>query len=77
MYWAIQYLRFHELTSRLNEVVAFTDNFILALDDYVGIRAFSVVNVRAFLIKHLSRQTHLVITPREDLQLPIALLRAP
>ena len=77
MYWAIQYLRFHELTSRLNEVVAFTDNFILALDDYVGIRASSVVNVRAFLIKHLSRQTHLVITPREDLQLPIALLRAP
>ena len=64
------------LTALLNEISALPDQTILVLDDYHRIDLKSVDQALAFLIEHLPRQMHLVITTREDPQLPLARLRA-
>jgi LuxR family transcriptional regulator, maltose regulon positive regulatory protein len=64
------------LTALLNEVSAIPDKVLLVLDDYHVIDATSVDTALAFLIGHLPPQVHLVITTREDPQLPLARLRA-
>ena len=64
------------LTSLLNEITTIPDNFILVLDDYHLIDAKSVDNVLTFLLEHLPPQMHLVITTREDPNLPLPRLRA-
>ncbi len=64
------------LTSLLNEIVAIPKNFMLVLDDYHVIDARAVDEALAFLLKHLPPQMHLVITTREDPNLPLARLRA-
>ena len=63
------------LTSLLNEITSTLNNFILVLDDYHVIDAIPVENVLTFLIEHLPPQMHLVITTREDPQLPLSRLR--
>lgn len=63
------------LTILLNEVAAIPDKFILVLDDYHVIDAKAVDDAIAFLLEHLPPQMHLVITTREDPQLPLARLR--
>jgi len=72
------------LTTLLNEITTIPDDFILVLDDYHVIDAAprgypplgAVDTALAFLLEHLPPQMHLVITTREDPQLPLARLRA-
>ena len=64
------------LTTLLNEISKTPDNLILVIDDYHIINSNSVDSALRFLIEHLPPQLHLVITTREDPQLPLARLRA-
>ena len=64
------------LTSLLNEISAISNNFIFVLDDYHVIDSKPIGTILSFLLKHLPPQMHLVITTREDPNLPIAQLRA-
>jgi len=64
------------LTTLLNEISALLNNFILVLDDYHVIDSKDISNILTFLLKHLPPNMHLVITTREDPNLPIAQLRA-
>ena len=64
------------LTALLNEIATLPDAFTLVLDDYHAIDAPPVDQALAFLLDHLPPQLHLVITTREDPQLPLARLRA-
>lgn len=64
------------LTVLLNEIAALPDEIVLVLDDYHAIDAKPVDDALTFLIEHLPPQLHLVITSREDPQLPLARLRA-
>src|SRR6266540_6404747 len=64
------------LTTLLNEISALSNNFILVLDDYHVIDSQAIGNILIFLLKHLPPNMHLVITTREDPNLPIAQLRA-
>ncbi len=64
------------LTALLNEMSTIPDNFILVLDDYHVLDAKPIDSALTFLLEHLPPQMHLVITTREDPQLPIARLRA-
>jgi len=64
------------LTALINEITTIPDNFIFVLDDYHIIDSKPVDNALTFLLEHLPPQMHLVITTREDPDLPLALLRA-
>jgi len=64
------------LTILLNEIATFPDNVILVLDDFHVIEDKEVGNALTFLLEHLPPQIHLVITTREDPNLPLARLRA-
>ncbi len=64
------------LTTLLNEIATIPDNFIFVLDDYHIIDSKPVDNALTFLLEHLPAQMHLVITTREDPNLPLARLRA-
>jgi LuxR family maltose regulon positive regulatory protein len=64
------------LPALLNEVSAVSDDFILVLDDYQLVDDKQVDSALAFLVEHLPPQMHLVITTREDPDLPLARLRA-
>ena len=63
------------LTILLNEISTIPEDIILVLDDYHAIDAASVDQALAFLLEHLPPRMHLVITTREDPQLPLARLR--
>ncbi|HVL22432.1 MAG TPA: AAA family ATPase, partial [Thermomicrobiales bacterium] len=64
------------LTALLNEIAVLPDPIVLVLDDYHLIDAKPLDEAVAFLLEHLPPQLHLVITTREDPQLPLARLRA-
>lgn len=64
------------LTTLLNEITTLSDRFVLVLDDYHVIDAEPVDQALAFMLEHLPPQMHLVITTREDPNLPLARLRA-
>ncbi|MEO8393683.1 MAG: LuxR C-terminal-related transcriptional regulator [Chloroflexota bacterium] len=63
------------LTALLNEITILADTFVLVLDDYHVIDARPIDHALTFLLEHLPAQMHLVITTREDPQLPLARLR--
>ena len=63
------------LTTLLNEIITISDNFIFVLDDYHMLDSKAVDNVLTFLIDHQPPQMHMVITTREDPNLPLARLR--
>ena len=63
------------MTALLNDIATISDPFILVLDDYHLITAEPVDRAVTFLIEHLPRQMHLVISSREDPHLPLARLR--
>ena len=63
------------LTALLNEIAAVPNHFVLVLDDYHVIDATPVDDALTFLLEHLPPQLHLVITTREDPQLPLARFR--
>ena len=64
------------LTALFNEVANHSGDFILVLDDYHVIDSKAVDDALTFLLEHLPPQMHLVITTREDPNLPLARLRA-
>ena len=64
------------LTSLINEMNAMPFDSILVLDDYHAVDAKPVDNALAFILDHLPPQMHLVITTREDPDLPLAKWRA-
>src|ERR687886_1264780 len=64
------------LTALLNDITTLPDHFVLVLDDYHVIDAQAVDQALTFLLEHLPPRMHLVITTREDPQLPLARLRA-
>ena len=63
------------LMALLNEITTIPDNFTIVLDDYHVIDAKPVDNALNFLLEHMPPQMHLVITTREDPNLPLARLR--
>jgi LuxR family transcriptional regulator, maltose regulon positive regulatory protein len=63
------------LTALLNDLTTIRDHFVLVLDDYHVIDAKPIDQALTFLLDHLPPQMHLVITTREDPQLPLARLR--
>jgi len=63
------------LTTLLNEITTVQDNFVLVLDDYHVIDAKPVDDILTFLLEHLPPQMHLVITTRENPNLPLPRLR--
>ena len=64
------------LTSLLNEIATDPNDFILVLDDYHVIDAKPIDHALTFLLERSPPQLHLVITTREDPNLPLARLRA-
>jgi LuxR family transcriptional regulator, maltose regulon positive regulatory protein len=60
----------------LNEIATMPQPAILVLDDYHVLDARPIDQALAFLVERLPPQMHLVITTREDPQLPLARLRA-
>ena len=64
------------LTALLNELTNLPTPSILVLDDYHLIDATLVDDAVTFFLDHLSSHLHLVISTREDPQLPLARLRA-
>ena len=63
------------LTALLNDIAARPDLLVLVLDDYHVIDAQPIDEVLAFLLDHMPPQLHLMITTREDPDLPLARLR--
>jgi LuxR family maltose regulon positive regulatory protein len=63
------------LTPLVNEINAIPDKFIFVLDDYHMLDSKAVDNALTFLVEHQPLQMHLVITTREDPNLPLARLR--
>ncbi len=55
----------------LNEITAIPDNFVLVLDDYHMLDSEPIDHALAFLLDHLPPQMHLIITTREDPNLPL------
>ncbi|PZD96526.1 LuxR family transcriptional regulator [Paenibacillus sambharensis] len=64
------------LTALLNELQNIPDPFILVLDDYHEASSEGIDNALSFLIDHLPKQMHLVLTTREDPSLSLPRLRA-
>lgn len=64
------------LTALLNEISRTPEHFVLILDDYHSIDSRPVDKSLDFLVEHQPPQMHLVITTREDPQLPLARYRA-
>ncbi len=64
------------LTVLLNEISTIQDDFVLILDDYHLIDATPVDHALTFLLEHMPAQMHLLITTREDPNIPLARLRA-
>ena len=64
------------LAGLLNEIAARTDPLILVLDDFHLLHNPAVLQVMGFLLDHLPPQLHLVLTTREDPDLPLSRLRA-
>ena len=63
------------LTRLLNQVAELAEPFVLVLDDYHTLDAKPADELLTFLLDHLPRQVHLVISSREDPSLPLARLR--
>ena len=64
------------LSGLLNEIAGLPGRYLLVLDDYHLLDSPAVDSALAFLLDHLPPQLHLVITSREDPNLPLARLRA-
>lgn len=64
------------ITSLVNELSTLTESILLVLDDYHSIDSPQVDQIISFLLENQPGQLHLVITTREDPNLPLARLRA-
>jgi len=64
------------LTSLINDVAAVSEGIVFILDDYHLLVSSKVDKTLAFILEHLPRHMHLVISTREDPHLPLPRLRA-
>jgi LuxR family maltose regulon positive regulatory protein len=64
------------LTVLINEISAFEPAFTIVLDDYHTIESQSIHQSLTFIIDHLPRNMHVIITTRVDPSLPVPRLRA-
>ncbi len=64
------------LTLLLNDIILLEQDIILVLDDYHSIDSPEIDKLLIFLIEHLPNHVTLVITTREDPQVPLAKYRA-
>ena len=64
------------MTTLINEIFATKKDFILVLDDYHVIENPGIDDAIIFLLENLPTNMHLIMTTREDPQLPVARLRA-
>jgi len=64
------------LISLINEISSSPDQIIIIFDDYHRVQAQPIHEILIFLLENLPPLTHLVITTREDPNLPLARLRA-
>lgn len=64
------------LASLLNEIATHSDSIILVLDDYHVLDTKQIDEALTFFLDHLPPQMHLIITTREDPNLPLARYRA-
>ena len=60
----------------INAVASLPESFILVLDDYHVLDTQKIDSALAFLLDNLPPQMHIVITTREDPQIPLAKYRA-
>jgi len=60
----------------INAIASLPKSFILVLDDYHVLDTQKIDSVLAFLLDNLPPQMHIVITTREDPQIPLAKYRA-
>jgi LuxR family maltose regulon positive regulatory protein len=63
------------LTALLNDVATQSEQILLVLDDYHAIDSPPIDDALTFILDNLPPQLHLVITSREDPNLPLARLR--
>ena len=63
------------LTPLLNQIAAIDKDFILVLDDYHLVDSQTADQALTFLLDHVPPQMHLVITTREDPNIPLARYR--
>ncbi|WP_151733440.1 helix-turn-helix transcriptional regulator [Paenibacillus tengchongensis] len=63
------------LAALVNEIAGVAEPFILVLDDYHAAESGPVSQAMSYLLEHLPPQMHVVITTREDPELPLARLR--
>ncbi len=63
------------LTTLLNDIAKQPDALMLVLDDYHAVDSRPIDEALTFLLDNLPPQLHLVITSREDPNLPLARLR--
>ncbi len=64
------------LTSLMNELSALSQEIFLILDDYHALDSKPVDAALVFLLQHMPERMHLVITTREDPDMPLARLRS-
>jgi LuxR family maltose regulon positive regulatory protein len=64
------------LTLLINDVASFSADFSIVLDDYHLIKTQAIHETLAFLIYHMPRQMHIILTARADPPLHLARLRA-
>ena len=64
------------LSNLINEINKSSEHIFLVLDDYQVIEDSQVEEAIAFLIENIPPQFHLIISTREDPQLPLARIRA-
>ena len=60
------------LISLINSLATIPDTFILVLDDYHVLDTQEIESALAFLLDNLSPQMHIIITTRENPQIPLA-----
>ena len=64
------------LSTLINEISSFPENFSIVLDDYHLIKTKPIHEALTFLLDHLPPQMHMILTTRADPPLPLARLRA-
>ncbi|HEX6269169.1 MAG TPA: hypothetical protein VFZ43_02950, partial [Anaerolineales bacterium] len=64
------------LSTLINDISSFPEDFSIVLDDYHLIRVRSIHEALTFLLNHLPPQMHVILTTRSDPPLQIARLRA-
>jgi LuxR family maltose regulon positive regulatory protein len=63
------------MTLLTNELAAFSDPFVLVLDDFHVIHSEAVLKIISYLLEHLPPQMHLALLTRTDPPLPLSRLR--